>query len=198
MLKVNELHWFPMRVRHSSIPRLERLKERLDRQEDIVETYVPTAFLKVNAHKMAFAPVIVNYIFVRATYTGLLGVKSNQELFEPLRFTMHRVYDESYNCSDEVLYISDKRMDDFMRVTASENEKVIFLDNLNYAFRPSQGVQITDGQFAGVIGRIKRIKGNRCVVIPVGMELAVAVCDVPRAHLRYLTPDEIAEAEQDQ
>lgn len=49
---------------------------------------------------------------------------------------------------------------------------------------------ITEGDFAGVIGRIKRIGGNRSVVLTVSDSQAVAIVDVHRNHLRYLTDEE--------
>ena len=189
MLKENETHWFPMRVRNSSIPRLNLMKERLDGQKEAdIETYIPLAFLSVSDKKMDFAPVLLNYIFVRSSFAKLVKVKSNLELFEPLRFVMHPAYDEHLDSHDEVLFISDKAMDDFRRLTEKENKKVIFLNNMDYVCRPSQEVQITEGEFAGVIGRIKRVGGNRCVVLPIGREMAVGVMNVPRSHMRYLTP----------
>ena len=189
--KENDLHWFPMRIRNSSLSRLEKMKERLDKHDDVDETYAPLGFIKVNMTKMDFAPFLLNFIFVRSTFAKLVSVKSNLELFEPLRFVMHPVFDEKYNRHEEVLYILDKQMEDYKRVTAKENEKVIFLDNLDYACKPSQEVQITEGEFAGVIGRIKRIGGARCVVLPIGKEIAPAIIDVPSKHLRYLTDMEI-------
>lgn len=177
--------------------RLQTMKERLDLQDDIEETYAPLSFIKVSLTKMDFAPFLLNYIFVRSTYEKLVTVKQNQELFEPLRFVMHPALDEGFNRHNEVLYIPDRKMEDYIRVTQEENEKVIFLDNLAYACKPSQEVQITEGKFAGVIGRIKRIKGQRCVVLPIGSEMAAAVVDVPNKHLRYLTPEETAKLSGD-
>ena len=104
---------------------------------------------------------------------------------------MHPVFDEKYERHNEVLTMSDKEMEDFMRVTREENEKVIFLENIKYATKASREVQITKGEFAGVIGRIKRIKGYRCVVLTIGNEMAAAVIDVPNSHLRYLTDKEM-------
>ena len=189
--KENDLHWFPMRIRNSSLSRLEKMKERLDKHDDVDETYTPLGFIKVNMTKMDFAPFLLNFIFVRSTFAKLVSVKSSLEQFEPLRFVMHPVFDDKYDRHEEVLYILDKQMEDYKRVTAKENEKVIFLDNLDYACKPSQEVQITEGEFAGVIGRIKRIGGARCVVLPIGKEIAPAIIDVPSKHLRYLTDMEI-------
>lgn len=190
MFQENQQRWFPMRIRNSSISRLEKLKERLDNHQDIDETYAPLGFIRVNQKKMDFAPFLVNFIFVRSTFAKLVAVKSNLELFEPLRFIKHPVYDDKFERHEEVLYISDKQMEDYMRVTAEANEKVIFLDNLSYACKPSREVQITEGQFTGVIGRIKRIGGTRCVVLPIGREIAPAIIDVPNKFLRYLTEEE--------
>ncbi len=189
MLKEKEVHWFPLRIRNSSLSRLEVLKERLDHEQSVVSTYVPYTFVKVNAQRMGFTPSLMNYIFVRVSLEKLRKIKGDKSRYEPLRFIMHPVYDEDFNKGTEVLFVSDKRMDDFVRVTSEANEKVIFLDNLDYACRPSQEVQIIEGPFTGVIGRIKRIRGNRCVVIPIGRELAAAITDLPRKHLRYLNPE---------
>ena len=196
--KENDLHWFPMRIRNSSLSRLEKMKERLDKHDDVDETYAPLGFIKVNMTKMDFAPFLLNFIFVRSTFAKLVSVKSNLEQFEPLRFVMHPVFDDKYDRHDEVLYILDKQMEDYKRVTAKENEKVIFLDNLDYACKPSQEVQITEGEFAGVIGRIKRIGGARCVVLPIGKEIAPAIIDVPSKHLRYLTDKEIEKLNEEE
>ena len=195
--KENDLHWFPMRIRNSSLSRLEKMKERLDKHDDVDETYAPLGFIKVNMTKMDFAPFLLNFIFVRSTFAKLVSVKSNLELFEPLRFVMHPVFDEKYNRHEEVLYILDKQMEDYKRVTAKENEKIIFLDNLEYACKPSQEVQITEGEFAGVIGRIKRIGGARCVVLPIGKEIAPAIIDVPSKYLHYLTDKEIEKTNEE-
>ena len=196
MLKEDQQRWFPMRIRNSSLSRLKKMKERLDKHQDIDETYVPLGFIKVNQTKMDFAPFLLNFIFVRSTFAKLVSVKSNLDQFEPLRFVMHPVFDDKFNRHYEVLYISDKQMEDYMRVTAEENEKVIFLDNLDYACKPSREVQITEGQFTGVIGRIKRVGGVRCVVLPIGREIAPAIVDVPNKYLRYLTEDESKKIEE--
>ena len=196
MLKEDQQRWFPMRIRNSSLSRLKKMKERLDKHQDIDETYVPLGFIRVNQTKMDFAPFLLNFIFVRSTFAKLVSVKSNLDQFEPLRFVMHPVFDDKFNRHYEVLYISDKQMEDYMRVTAEENEKVIFLDNLDYACKPSREVQITEGQFTGVIGRIKRVGGVRCVVLPIGREIAPAIVDVPNKYLRYLTEDESKKIEE--
>lgn len=195
MLKENEPHWFLMRLRNSKVVSVEEMQRRLEAHVDVLETYAPLRFIKVCPTKMDFASPWLNYIFVRSTFEKLLKLKRNEELFASLHFVMHPDYDEDFVCRPEVFYISDKRMEDYMRVTREEDRKVIFLTNMDYVCRPSQEVQITEGRFAGVMGRIKRVGGNRCVVIPIGREMAVGVMDVPRCHLRYLSEEEAMKME---
>lgn len=205
MLKENEVHWFPMRIRHSSLSRLEQIMASFDEQkkffvttDNILETYAPLGFIKVSMTKMDFAPYLLNYIFVRSTFKTLVEIKNTREDFEPLRFVTHPEFNEKFDRRNEVLTMTDKAMADYKRITAEENEKIVFLRDLSYACKPSREVQIIEGRFTGIIGRIKRIKGARCVVLPIGYEQAAAVVDVPNSHLRYLTDDEISKLAAEQ
>ena len=115
MIDVNALHWFPMRIRNSSLPRLTLMLQRLEMQKQqfekdhiTLDAYAPMRFIKSSMTKMDFAPYLLNYVFVRSTFSNLVKLKSNQELFEPLRFMMHSAYDAKYSSHKEVVYISDK------------------------------------------------------------------------------------------
>ena len=191
-----------MRIRNSSLPRLtlmldrlEKQKQQLEQEHILLDAYAPIRFIKINIKKMDFAPYLLNFIFVRSTFNNLVKIKSNQELFEPLRFVMHPAYDANFNRYDEVVYVSDKVMADYRRVTESEKENIIFLRDLQYALKPSQAVQIIEGDFAGVVGHIKRVRGKRCVVLTISNSQAAAIVNVHRNHLRLLTDAEAQELE---
>lgn len=187
MLKRDEIHWFPLRIRHSNASRLLRLQALLDEEPGVERTFIPMRFKKVAAEKMDFAPAIDNLLFIRVTYDDLSRIKEKKALYEPIRYIMRPVLEPDNTEHSEVLYVADAMMDDFIRVTSEESDKVVWLDNLDFACKPSQAVQITEGQFAGVKGRIKRIQGNVCVVIPIEQTAAVAIRNLPRKHLCYLS-----------
>ena len=187
MLKRDEIHWFPLRIRHSNASRLLRLQALLDEEPGVERTFIPMRFKKVAAEKMDFAPAVDNLLFIRVTYDDLSRIKEKKALYEPIRYIMHPVLEVDNTEHSEILYVADAMMDDFIRVTSEESDKVIWLDNLDFACKPSLAVQITEGQFAGVKGRIKRIQGNVCVVIPIEHTAAVAIRNLPRKHLRYLS-----------
>ena len=187
MLKRDEIHWFPLRIRHSNASRLLRLQALLEEEPGVERTFIPMRYKKVSDQKMDFAPAIDNLLFIRITYDDLSQIKEKKALYEPIRYIMHPVLESDNTEHSEILYVSDSQMNDFIRVTSEESDKVVWLDNLDFACKPSQAVQITEGQFAGVKGRIKRIQGNVCVVIPIEQTAAVAIRNLPRKHLRYLS-----------
>ena len=191
MINDNKLRWFPLRIRNSSLPRLnlmlerlEMVKHRLAGEGVLMEVYAPVRFIKVSMTKMDFAPYLLNYVFVRSTFSRLVELKRNQDLFEPLRFVMHPAYDDKFNRRDEVVSIPDKTMADYQRVTESEKDNIIFLRDLQYAIKPSQTVHI------------KRVRGKRCVVLTICDQQAAAIVDVHRNNLRYLTDEEARELQR--
>lgn len=196
MIAEGDVHWFPLRIANSSRARQKHIESLFQSEECVEATYVPMEYVKVSPTKMAFVPSLLNYIFVRTTLHSLMDLKHGSSRYDQVRFTMHPVYDESCRKlpDKEILYVPDGMMNDFMRVVSSDNDKVIFLDNLDYACKPSQPVQIVEGDFAGIKGRIKRIKGNTCVVLPIGHILAPAIMGIPRKFLRYLSEDELRES----
>ena len=188
MLNRDAILWFPLRVRHSSTPRLMTMKERLEREDGITETYIPMEYRTENFHT-ELVPAINNIIFVRCTYNNLKDIRQNQQLFEPLRYIMHPVFDGKETTS-EVLYVPDHMMRTFIRVTSERQSNVIFLDNLDFACKPGMKACITEGLYTGVVGVVKRIKKNLCLVIPIEGVIAAAILHVPRKNLRYISDEE--------
>ena len=187
MLDRKALYWYPLRVRHSTTPRLMTLKEHLDSEEQVRETYIPMEYRTENS-RTAYVPAINNIIFVRSTYNDLMEIRKNMLLYEPLRYIMHPVTENKMTHS-EALYVPEPMMQDFIRVTRERSEHVIFLDNLDFAFKPGIKAQIIDGPYTGVTGVVKRIKKNLCVIIPIEGVTAVAIMHVPRQHLKFIADE---------
>lgn len=191
MLNRDTTLWFPLRVRHSSTPRLMAMKHMLEKEATVSETYIPMEYRTENFHT-ELVPAINNIIFVRTTYNHLKDIRQNQHLFEPLRYIMRPVFDGKETTS-EVLHVPDSMMKDFIRVTSERQSNVIFLDNLDFACKPGMKACITEGLYTGVMGVVKRIKKNLCIVIPIEGVAAAAIMHVPRKHLRYISDVEYEE-----
>lgn len=193
MLNDTDIHWFPLRISHSSTSRLMHLKTLLDNEEEVRQTFVPMEFRRVSDTSMDFVPAISNLIFIRISLQNLRVIKANKQLYEPLRYIMRTMIDAEDRRQPEVLYVADGKMDDFIRVSSQATDQVVFLNNLDFACRPSALVQISEGPFAGIKGRVKSFKKHLCVVIPIEDLAAVAITNVPKKHLIYLSEAATAE-----
>lgn len=176
--------WYPLRISYSSDSRVMKLKDLLDK-EDGVETYVPMTYKRVDS-RLQLVPALNNILFVYTSFAKLETIKNNKTLYEPLRYMMHFVMEENGVKHSEVIYVPDQSMNDFIRVTSTQNEHVEYLRNMDFVYRPGTKVQIVDGVFKGVKGVVKRIKKNMCVVVPVGGIAAVAITSIPRSFLEVL------------
>lgn len=188
MLDYTKVHWFPLRVCHSTPKRLMTMQELLEKETLVEDTYIPMEYRTANAHTV-LAPAINNILFVRSSYQSLREIRKSQYLYEPLRYIMHPVSDGKESRS-EVLYVPQGMMQDFIRVTKERADNVIFLDNIDFACKPGMKVRITEGFYAGVTGVVKRIKKNLCVVLTIRGVAAAAIMYVPRHHLCYISDAE--------
>ena len=186
MIDKEALLWFPMRVTYS---REQKIKVRLD--ELGVESFIPMEYRKVN-YRWELVPAVNNLIFIHTNYNYLNDIKRTQKELLPLRYYMHTVLNEGME-KTEVLTVPDRQMADFIRVSASYDEKVLHLQNMVFACRPGAKVQIAEGPFAGVKGVVKHIKKNLCVVIAIRDIAAIAIRNVPKKSLVYLSDEEFEE-----
>ena len=156
MQEQDELHWFPMRVTYS---REMMVKSFLD--ELGVESFIPMH------------------------YESVEGKHPRCRVLKPaVRYMMRPLYDgKDQLIGHDVMTVPDKQMEDFMRVASVADDRVFFMENLNFVGKPGQRVKVVEGDFAGVEGVIKRIKKNKCVVVQIEHVAAVAIAFVPSTFL---------------
>lgn len=176
------MHWFPMRVTYN---RELKVKENLDKID--IENFLPVTnkLVERNGHRRyEQVPAIHNLLFVHSSRERLTELKMTDEEFSPMRYMMTRPTDA--NKRPEVMTIPDREMKNFIRVASLADDRVIFLDYAAVANKVGKRVIITDGDFAGIEGIVKRIDKNRHVVIQLEGVAAVALAFVPPVFLRFL------------
>lgn len=181
-LSVDELHWFPMRVTYS---REMLVKEFLDSLG--VENFIPMHYEHVEGkhprHRL-LKPAIRNLIFVHSTRGHITEMKMTRKEMTSIRYIMHPLLDMNNNLVRyDILTVPDREMENFMRVASVTDDRIFYIDNLDFAGRPGQRVKVVDGDFAGVEGMIKRIKKNKHVVVQIEGLAAVAIAFLPSAFL---------------
>ena len=170
-----------MRVCYANARRLMDMASILEERH--LEHYVPMEYVK-RGETLEAVPAVNNLIFIKGTAEQLQTLKQSTG-FTYLRWIMRPV-PESGGEQTEVIWVRDKDMEDFIRVTSERNQQVIYLQNLEFALKPGARVQVKEGPFAGVEGVVKSIKKHLCVVVPVDKLLAVAIMNVPKKWLIYL------------
>jgi hypothetical protein len=185
MINNQDPHWFPMRVAYGNTRRLLALSQLLEERHRI--HYIPMEYV-TKGEKVELVPAVSNLLFIQTNLEDLLNLKKTAE-FKDFRFIMRPIPDNR-DRQQEVVWVRDREMEDFIRVTTERNEKVLYLNNLDFALRPGARVEVKDGPFAGVQGIVKSIQKHLCVVLPVGGVVAVAILNIPKKSLIYLPQED--------
>ena len=192
--------WFPMRVTYS---REMKVKGELDRLG--IENFVPMTYRLMESRKdgetearkgglsdlrkrgetdlrRVLVPAVNNLIFVRSTQERISGLKVSNEVLEPLRYMMDRTAGREH----EIMTVSDREMENFLRVARMTDESVMFLDERSVVGKEGKRVRIMGGAFEGVEGVIRRVKRCKRVVVEIEGVMSVAVAWVPAEWLKEI------------
>ena len=182
MIKATDVHWFPMRVTYG---RELIIKEFLDKEN--IENFLPMHYAIVDTKdgpKRQAVPAVSNLIFIRSTKVQLTSLKMYDKRFEPLRYMIRKL---DIDNEQEIITVSDKSMDNFLKVAQLPSDDVFYLDiNDHVLSNIGKRVLITAGPFVGVEGIVKRIRRNKHVVIQLDDILAAAITYVPAECLSYV------------
>lgn len=197
MVNDSELRWYPMRVAYGRAERMERLQAALERRgiESFMvwrNVYERTDDFKVRKTRV---PAVNGLIFVHSTQEEITRLKMTKSEFEPLRYYVNQITDRlTGKATDRILTVPDGEMANFMRVYERAGEKAALLEYTEFIAKAGKRVRVTQGDFAGTVGTIKRIKKTQCVVVQLEGFAALALAFVPLSWLEELTEDEYREA----
>ncbi len=181
-LKLSSQHWYPIRVAYGRDERMLKLKEQLDALG--IENFLPLRSIyerKAQAeYEKKALPAIHGLIFVRSSQEQLTELKMTRSEFAPMHYMMNRLSDSAGN---HILTVPDRQMENFIQVASKQDERVQYLEYTDFLAKPGKRVRITDGDFKGAEGTIKRIKKRQCVVVQIEGLAAVAITFVPTAWL---------------
>ena len=173
----DRVSWFPMRVTYG---REQKVKAFLDAVG--VENFLPmkTAVSKVG-HRVVKkrVPALSNLIFVRSSMERITLLKQTKLGAEPLRYMVRRALDPLRAC-DEVIVVPDRQMVNFLRVAMGPEDEYTYLSMAELQGRDQGTVRITSGPFEGVEGVIKRVHGNKQVVVELEGLGGIAIRFVPK------------------
>ena len=162
---LSSCQWFVLRVTYS---RELKIKDTLDKRG--VSTFVPMMWKKVekegNTRKM-LVPAVSNLCFVFWTKADIDAFISEFGDKSPVHYYWDRT-------SSRPMTVPSKAMDDFVKVASSLDEDLIYITEISDKLREGQIVKVRSGAFAGVEGKIVRIRKSRRLMVELPGMLAVA------------------------
>lgn len=170
-------HWYAFKVFFNKVFEIDRnIRERK------VETYFPmvkTYKLSSDHHRMVQKPAISSLIFVRCTETEVWEIQ--QQLYGRVMLYTHKT-DGTRVASP----IDEEEMRVFRLVTSVEDERLQYLDVESVNYKEGQRVKVLDGPYKDCVGYIKRIKGNRRLLVAVEGLALVATSYIPSVFLEKI------------
>ena len=183
--KMRQPLWYPMRVAYDKSDRVLQIHKHLDQKG--IENFLPMKIVHDREDfnvKSRLVPAIPGLIFIHDTRIVITDLK-HQSAFSAMRYWTDAVAPE--DAEDRILTVPDRQMENFIRTVTANTDKVNYLEyNAAFFSKPGQAVRITDGEFAGCTGIIRRIKKRRCVVVEVNGICAVAITFVPSDWLELI------------
>jgi hypothetical protein len=161
-----------------------KVKAELDRLG--IECFVPMRYritddgAEIPQRELVLA--INNLIFVRSTQERISGLKTTNEVLEPLRYMMDHTAEDAHT----IMTVPDAQMENFMRVASVTDDSVMFLDEETVVGKEGKRVEIMGGPFEGVTGVIKRVKRCKRVVVELEGIASVAIAFVPAGLLKEI------------
>ena len=172
-----EIRWYAIRVTYCRELRLQALLT-----EKGIESFVPMCWRTVIRHgirRRERQPPVHNLVFVHASRKTL---DAGMELMGETRWVSY-VWDKGTRAP---LTVPDKAMEDFIQVSASMDEDLVYLTKVNPSLREGMRVRVTSGAFRGVEGTVVRIRKSRRVLVELPGMLAVATTYIPSACLEEI------------
>lgn len=169
----HDRHWYALRV---------FLNKVFDMNEDLkvldVETFVP---VRIGAREKRL-PLIPSVMFFHADQESVMKLK------EAIRGRAS-IYSHLQGTEYVPTQIRDAEMEIFRLVTAQPG--LVPIDLGSVRFKQGEKVRVTDGPFKGAEGWIKRVKGDKRLIVSIEGVCAVATTYIPQCFLRKIVTDDL-------
>ena len=157
--------WYVLRVSYS---RELKIKSQLDARG--VRTFVPMIWRKTTTDgktKKQLVPAVSNLCFVYWTKTDIDSYISGFGETSPVHYYWDRT-------SRRPMTVPEKAMEDFITIASSMDQDLIYITEISDKLREGQKVRVRSGSFAGVTGKIVRIRKSRRIMVELPGMFAVA------------------------
>ena len=161
----SQFNWYVLRVSYS-----RELKIKALLAEKGIQTFVPMAYRKYTVDgktQKKLVPAVSNLCFVYWHRQGIDNFIAGYGEKSPVHYYWDRT-------AGRPMTVPAKAMEDFIKVASSLDEDLIYITEISDKLREGQSVKVKSGSFAGVTGKIVRIRKSRRIMVELPGMLAVA------------------------
>lgn len=169
--------WYPLRVTYS-----REMKVRDMLEAEGLSCFIPMTLRveeKGGIRSSRIVPAVSNLCFVKTSRPVLDRILEDKGM----RGYVSYMWDKA---TREPSIVPDKAMADFIRVSESRLDDILYLYEVSSKLRTGQKVRIKNGPLAGVEGVVVRVKRSRRVMVELPGMLAVATGYIPEEELEIL------------
>ena len=171
--------WYALRVSYSRELKIQEALNGLG-----VRTFVPMMWKKCldkqgAMERKKLVPAVGNLCFAYWTKPAIEDFIRGFGESSPVHFYWDRI-------AGRPVRVSDKAMNDFMRVSSTLDEDLIYITEITGKLREGQTVKVKEGPFEGVEGKVVRIRKSRRILVELPGMLAVATTYIAPEKLELL------------
>ncbi len=174
--------WYALRVSYS---RELKVRDRLN--ELGVKTFVPMMWrrcpvkpgMTTGNPSRRLVPAVGNLCFAYSTKAELEDFIRGYGETSPVHFYWDRT-------ANKPLTVPEKAMNDFIAVSSTLDEDLIYITEITSKLREGQTVKVKEGPFKGVEGKVVRIRKSRRILVELPGMLAVATTYIQPEYLEII------------
>ena len=174
--------WYALRVSYS---RELKVRDRLN--ELGVKTFVPMMWrrcpvkpgMTTGNPSRRLVPAVGNLCFAYSTRAELEDFIRGYGDTSPVHFYWDRT-------ANKPLTVPEKAMNDFIAVSSTLDEDLIYITEITSKLREGQTVKVNEGPFKGIEGKVVRIRKSRRILVELPGMLAVATTYIQPEYLEII------------
>jgi len=167
--------WYAVKVFYNRVFDIEQFVEA-----DGMKSYIPLRWTVVTKNGRTVkrrVPAVSSLMFVRASENYMLELQERFKTSRPLMVYFDRE-------TRRPAPIPDREMQTFILVTSVDDDGLEYISEPPaHDFSAGDRVRVTGGPFSGAEGYIRRIKGDRRLVVTIEGVVAVATAYIPHCFL---------------
>ena len=176
------LSWYALRVSYS---RELKVQDRLN--ESGIRTFVPMMWrrcpvkpgMTTGNPSRRLVPAVGNLCFAYSTRAELEDFIRGYGDTSPVHFYWDRT-------ANKPLTVPEKAMNDFIAVSSTLDEDLIYITEITSKLREGQTVKVNEGPFKGIEGKVVRIRKSRRILVELPGMLAVATTYIQPENLEII------------